>query len=64
VALTDNSDNIFYIPRLLYKCTQTSIQGFFLGVMDLKTKMRTVLEETEYFGLLKQKEGSLELRKI
>jgi hypothetical protein len=58
VALTDNNDNIFYIPRLLYTRTQTSIQGFFFEGMDLNTKMRAVLEEMEYFGLLKQKEGN------
>jgi len=29
VALADNSDSIFYIPRLLYTYTQTPIQGFF-----------------------------------
>jgi hypothetical protein len=28
---------------------------FLLGVMDLNTKMRIILEEIEHFGLLKQK---------
>jgi hypothetical protein len=32
--------------------------------MDLNTKMRTILEEIEHFGLLKQNEGNLESRNI
>jgi hypothetical protein len=35
-----------------------------LGAMDLNTKMRTILEEIEYFGLLEQNEGNLESRNI
>lgn len=31
VVLTDNSDSIFNIPRLLYTCTQIPFQGFFFG---------------------------------
>jgi len=63
VALTDNSDSIFYIPRLLYMHSDPH-SWFLLGAMDLNTKMRTILEETEHFGLLEQNEGNFESRNI
>jgi hypothetical protein len=37
---------------------------FLLGAIDLNTKMRTILEEIEHFGLLKQNERNLDSRNI